>query len=447
MHEVELQLRDEEKHERRRNGRTTDREGFLRKVASWWNRTAPDASSTKNTGSDDTHSATLRTLRESYEFLNAKGLSITVLDLSNNSLGGKSALRPSQRLNLDFMKDTLHTLILDSNELTHHFKLPPNCESLTSLSLNNNNIKYLSALLDMLIVSCPRLAELSLLKNPCCCNYFQGKELADEKRYRMYVIGRLGGKLRVLDGTQVTQEERNEAGKVFGNWEERLDIGVAKDRRRRSQSTEKQSESARHTNGSSDSPQHGVARQEKVRRDDDSQEQEKEDDEHWDALQDKSDAGPDEESDTNADSDVTSYDLQTEQSDVSFTQSIPEQPRSPQPTRPRAGQQEQFRMLSTSATPSTRPQQPMQRQSEVSSTAQTPESVDPQRAHPTERTKHVPSSAFQLPKVNKDIHIPQEAPPPNPQVAAFQSLIAQNLRRVKQDSDSASQGSESGDDW
>lgn len=161
--------------------------------------------------------------KSSYETLKHDGLTITVLDLSNNSFGNDNPLS-KQIINLDFMKDTIHTLILDSNDLTHHF-LIPECSKLTTLSLNNNNIKHLSYFIEKLRKTCPKITNLSLLKNPCCSNYFTGKQLSDEKRYRSFVIGRLPT-LTVLDGSKVSQEEREEGERLYANWEEKIDLGI-----------------------------------------------------------------------------------------------------------------------------------------------------------------------------------------------------------------------------
>jgi len=58
----------------------------------------------------------------------------------------------------------------------------------------------------------PNLTYLSMLKNPACPNYFTGKDMDDYKRYRLYVIYRMK-KLKFLDYSPVTNEERKEATK------------------------------------------------------------------------------------------------------------------------------------------------------------------------------------------------------------------------------------------
>ncbi len=80
--------------------------------------------------------------------------------------------------------------------------------------------------MDCVVKSFPNLTYLSMLKNPACPNYFTGKDSDDYKRYRFvplsthhspitryYVLFRLP-KLKFLDSTPVSAEERKQAGKV-----------------------------------------------------------------------------------------------------------------------------------------------------------------------------------------------------------------------------------------
>jgi leucine-rich melanocyte differentiation-associated protein len=60
----------------------------------------------------------------------------------------------------------------------------------------------------------PNLKHLSLLRNPCCPNYFVGKDSAAYQKYRFYVAARLPN-LKYLDSSPVTDKERLEGNKSY----------------------------------------------------------------------------------------------------------------------------------------------------------------------------------------------------------------------------------------
>jgi len=106
----------------------------------------------------------------------------------------------------------LDSLVLDCNAVSADHKFP-SLPTLKTLSLNNNNVTDLDKFLANVEAAYPNLTYLSLLKNPCCPNYFTGKDHNDYQRYRCYVIYRLH-KLRFLDSSPVTATERQEALRV-----------------------------------------------------------------------------------------------------------------------------------------------------------------------------------------------------------------------------------------
>lgn len=59
----------------------------------------------------------------------------------------------------------------------------------------------------------PKLNYLSMLKNPCCPNYFVGKDSAAYQKYRYSVLARIPT-LKFLDASPITAEERVEAQKI-----------------------------------------------------------------------------------------------------------------------------------------------------------------------------------------------------------------------------------------
>eukprot|EP01121_Diplochlamys_sp_Union-15-3_P007095 TRINITY_DN1773_c0_g1_i1.p1 TRINITY_DN1773_c0_g1~~TRINITY_DN1773_c0_g1_i1.p1 ORF type:complete len:226 (-),score=33.12 TRINITY_DN1773_c0_g1_i1:75-752(-) len=106
----------------------------------------------------------------------------------------------------------LKSLILDNNCLTHNQNFVP-LTSLETLWVNNNKIDSLDLFLNEVVVKFPNLTYISMLKNPCCPNYFVGKDSASYQRYRYYVVSRLPC-LRFLDSSLVTEEEKSEGKKL-----------------------------------------------------------------------------------------------------------------------------------------------------------------------------------------------------------------------------------------
>ncbi|KAK4014667.1 leucine-rich melanocyte differentiation-associated protein isoform X1 [Daphnia magna] len=106
---------------------------------------------------------------------------------------------------------SLETLILDCNRITDDIEFPC-CKSLTTISLNKNQISDLDHLLGNLKKCAPRLRFLSLLGNSACPHQLMGLDYDDNDyhRYRCYVIYCLPS-LKFLDSTTVTREEREEA--------------------------------------------------------------------------------------------------------------------------------------------------------------------------------------------------------------------------------------------
>lgn len=79
--------------------------------------------------------------------------------------------------------------------------------------MNANNIESLDVFLDCIQHQFPKLNYLSMLKNPCCPNYFVGKDNAAYQKYRFNVLARIPG-LKFLDASPITAEERIEAQKI-----------------------------------------------------------------------------------------------------------------------------------------------------------------------------------------------------------------------------------------
>ena len=106
----------------------------------------------------------------------------------------------------------LESLVADSNAVGSRqaWSAKP---TLTTLSVNGNKIDDLEQFLGCVREAFPSLTFLSLLKNPCCPNYFVGKDQQDYNRYRLFVVSMLPG-LKFLDSSRVTPEERSEAKRV-----------------------------------------------------------------------------------------------------------------------------------------------------------------------------------------------------------------------------------------
>jgi len=137
---------------------------------------------------------------------------LTELDLSNNRLTQVSFLRGLA---------ALETLVLDGNRLTHQARFPP-LGRLQTLWVNRNAIGLLPTFLDRLAEAVPRLRFLSMLGNQACPNYLTGGTLKQYKDYRLFVLSRLRH-LDMLDDAPVTEEERQEAIRLYGN----LDVSGA----------------------------------------------------------------------------------------------------------------------------------------------------------------------------------------------------------------------------
>lgn len=106
----------------------------------------------------------------------------------------------------------LETVVADNNEIEGLEGLVKS-KSLATLALNNNNLDDLKGLADVLSACYPNLTHLSLLKNPACPNFFNGKDEDDYAKYRCYVVYRLPS-LKFLDHGAVTQAEKAEAKRV-----------------------------------------------------------------------------------------------------------------------------------------------------------------------------------------------------------------------------------------
>ncbi|XP_067037334.1 leucine-rich melanocyte differentiation-associated protein-like [Acropora muricata] len=131
---------------------------------------------------------------------------ITVLDVSHNNLSNFHFLQ-------DFKK--LNTLILDNNKLTSHVNFPI-IESLHTLWVNHNKITNLSSFVETIAKCFPHLRYFSMMNNEAAPSYFNGGTYYQYKDYRCYVISHLPS-LTVLDDHAITEEEREEARKIYGN--------------------------------------------------------------------------------------------------------------------------------------------------------------------------------------------------------------------------------------
>jgi len=132
------------------------------------------------------------------------GEKVSELDFGYNAL--------TQVANLDQFK-SLNSLVLDNNQLDSN-QVFPFMPTLQTLCVNNNNISDLKVFLDSICKAFPNITYLSMLKNPACPNYyFTGKDFDDYRRYRYYVLYRVK-KLKFLDSTGVTLEERKQAARA-----------------------------------------------------------------------------------------------------------------------------------------------------------------------------------------------------------------------------------------
>lgn len=97
---------------------------------------------------------------------------------------------------------------MDHNELASKQEFPL-MNSLNTLWVNNNKIESLEVFLECIKDKFPNLTYLSMLKNPCCPNYFIGKDSNSYQRYRNRVLASLP-KLKFLDASPITEQERKE---------------------------------------------------------------------------------------------------------------------------------------------------------------------------------------------------------------------------------------------
>mmetsp|Transcript_37451 Transcript_37451/g.38132 ORF Transcript_37451/g.38132 Transcript_37451/m.38132 type:complete len:238 (+) Transcript_37451:84-797(+) len=115
--------------------------------------------------------------------------------------------------NLEGLKHftSLESLVLDKNEI-ERLETLPKLNNLHTLWCNNNNISNLPLFLDDLILKCPRLQYLSLMRNPVCpvlMNLLH-PDVEAIRLYRSYVIYRLP-LLRMLDSEHISEMERQVA--------------------------------------------------------------------------------------------------------------------------------------------------------------------------------------------------------------------------------------------
>ena len=147
------------------------------------------------------------------------------LDLSDNLIRNGATLKGM---------NVLDTLILDKNDITA-LKVPavfdlgfcfegfnlfslffqskkyPVMPSVTCISLNNNKLDDLEAIVQQIDNFFPNVEVLSMLFNPCCPNIYMDPSAEDAyQRYRYYTIKQLK-KLTALDSVNVTPQERKEA--------------------------------------------------------------------------------------------------------------------------------------------------------------------------------------------------------------------------------------------
>eukprot|EP00946_MAST-07B_sp_MAST-7B-sp1_P001487 g1487.t1 len=123
----------------------------------------------------------------------------TLLNLTENAITSSEGLEQFTML---------ETLILDKNNLkglTWCCPLP----SLKTLYFNNNDVSDVEQFVSDVARLFPALEYLSMMRNPCCPEFFtvtDGSHQEDYRRHREYVLFRLPG-LQFLDATDVTAEE------------------------------------------------------------------------------------------------------------------------------------------------------------------------------------------------------------------------------------------------
>eukprot|EP01104_Vermistella_antarctica_P002350 TRINITY_DN12618_c0_g1_i1.p1 TRINITY_DN12618_c0_g1~~TRINITY_DN12618_c0_g1_i1.p1 ORF type:complete len:264 (+),score=46.74 TRINITY_DN12618_c0_g1_i1:66-857(+) len=132
------------------------------------------------------------------------GKAFITIDASHNKFRSLESIRGF---------DNLHTLLLDHNQISSTSRIPP-LPSLEVLWLNHNQIANVTAFIDRLVPTAPRLRYLSILCNEACPNFFNGSSLKQYNDYRAYVISRLPG-LTMLDAAEVTDQERADAKRRY----------------------------------------------------------------------------------------------------------------------------------------------------------------------------------------------------------------------------------------
>ncbi|XP_028175799.1 leucine-rich melanocyte differentiation-associated protein-like isoform X1 [Ostrinia furnacalis] len=130
------------------------------------------------------------------------GAKVKYLDLSYNSIETLKGLEQFGRL---------EELILDNNKLGDGVTFPY-LPYLRTLSLNNNQITDLEALITKITDRLPSLSYLSILSNKACPNELSDldKDDSDYQRYRYFVLYKLKN-LRFLDSRRVSSQERSVA--------------------------------------------------------------------------------------------------------------------------------------------------------------------------------------------------------------------------------------------
>uniref|UniRef100_A0A0A9YMJ8 Leucine-rich repeat-containing protein C10orf11 n=1 Tax=Lygus hesperus TaxID=30085 RepID=A0A0A9YMJ8_LYGHE len=134
--------------------------------------------------------------------------SVALLDVSNNQISDISFTKRFTNLN---------SLILDHNLVTAEAIFPV-MPTLTTLWLNFNEINEMTPFISHLSHSFPNLRHLSMMGNkaspPCTEETFY-----NYVNYRLLVLSYMTN-LEYLDDRAVTQDEREEARRLFGSAEE-----------------------------------------------------------------------------------------------------------------------------------------------------------------------------------------------------------------------------------
>lgn len=138
------------------------------------------------------------------DIVNSYGDCVLELDLSHNRI-----------TDLKFLVDLpkLQSLVLDSNQISSHVKMPLS-RDLHTLWVNHNKINNLGLFINTIAGSCPNLRILSMMNNEAAPSYFNGGSYQQYMDYRYFVISSLP-KLEVLDYSLVTAEERSEARRIY----------------------------------------------------------------------------------------------------------------------------------------------------------------------------------------------------------------------------------------